>query len=80
MVRSVSDSIAINSTGAVTHAAPVAATPPARIRFPKVRQNLLDHQRIFNAGKSLPRERSECFGYHLYRATTRLAGLGVILA
>jgi len=25
---------------------------------------LADHLRVFDAGKSLPRERSECFGYN----------------
>ena len=26
-------------------------------------ENLLNDRRVFDAGKSLPRERSECFGY-----------------
>ena len=28
-------------------------------------ENLSDHRRVFDTGESLPRERSECFGYYL---------------
>jgi hypothetical protein len=33
--------------------------------FIQVDQYLFDDHWIFNAGKSLPRKHSECFGYHL---------------
>jgi hypothetical protein len=37
-------------------------------------EHLLDHFGIFNAGKSLPRELSECFGYDLHGTAAVLAG------
>jgi len=40
----------------------------------KVIQNLLNDRRVLNACESLPRERSECFGYYLDGATTFTAG------
>jgi hypothetical protein len=48
--------------------------------FIQVRQNLLNDHRILDAGKSLPRERSECFGYHLDGTTAGTAGLDIDVA
>jgi hypothetical protein len=45
-----------------------------------VGEYFLDHHRIFDAGKSLPRERSECFGHDPDRATACVAGLDVDVA
>ena len=62
----------------------------------EVGEDLFDHHRVFSAsascvalpraslhsdaGKSLPRERSECFGHDPDRATASLAGLDVDVA
>jgi hypothetical protein len=46
----------------------------------QVRQYLLNDDGILNAGKSLPRERSECFGYDLSRATADSARLNINIA
>jgi hypothetical protein len=43
-------------------------------------ENLLDNRRIFDAGKSLPRERSECFGHDPHRPTAGTAGFNVDVA
>ncbi len=42
-----------------------------------MRQYLLNDDGILNAGKSLPRERSECFGYYLSHATADSARLNI---
>jgi len=42
-------------------------------------QNLTDHHWVFDAGESLPRERSECFGHDLHCTATGLAGLDIDL-
>ena len=43
-------------------------------------ENLLDDRRIFDAGKSLPREQSECFGHDPHRPTAGTTGLNVNVA
>ena len=40
-------------------------------------ENLLDDRRIFDAGESLPRERSDCFGHDPYCPAAGLADLNV---
>jgi hypothetical protein len=42
-----------------------------------MRQDLPDHHRIFDAGESLPREQSECFGHDLHRTAAGLTGLNI---
>jgi len=42
-----------------------------------MRQDLPDHHRVLDAGESLPRERSECFGHDLHRPAAGRAGLDV---
>jgi hypothetical protein len=43
-------------------------------------ENLLNDRRVVDAGESLPRERSECFGHHFHRAAAFPAGLNVDIA
>jgi hypothetical protein len=40
-------------------------------------ENLFNDRRVFNAGESLPRERSECFGHDPHRPAAFPAGLDV---
>lgn len=42
-----------------------------------MRQYLLNHRWIFDAGKSLPRERNECFGYNFHATAALTAGFDV---
>ena len=46
----------------------------------EVGENLLDHHRVINAGESLPRERSECFGHDLHRPAAFPAALDIDIA
>ena len=43
-------------------------------------ENLLDDRWIFDAGNSLPRELSECFGHDPHRPTAGTAGFNVDVA
>jgi hypothetical protein len=45
-----------------------------------VGENLVDDQGVFDTGESLPRERSECFGYDFDSTTTLGAGFYVDIA
>ena len=46
----------------------------------QVGEYLVDDQRVFDTGESLPRERSECFGYDFDSTTTLGAGFYVDIA
>jgi len=46
----------------------------------QVGEYLVDDHRVFDTGESLPRERSECFGYDFERTTTLGAGFYVDIA
>ena len=48
--------------------------------FLQMGENLINDHWIFNAGESLPRERSECFGHDPHRPAAFPASLDVDIA